>query len=172
MFNRLKNLKVVRQLRENVSPKLRWLTFSNKNKLDARKPEEVFKFSKNINITDIKELKQHYDSEKLFLSDLISTLKKDIEKKNVLIVGVLLILVEMDVIVVNITKKTQNLNAYIVIDIIKFLSSIVSLFLVIYSLASNFFSKGVKVPESKYNLLPKDLTLISFSSHKTIIVIY
>jgi len=34
MFNRLKNLKVVRQLRENVSPKLRWLTFSNKNKLD------------------------------------------------------------------------------------------------------------------------------------------
>ena len=58
---------------------------SNKNKLDLRKPEEVFKFSKNINISDIKELKQHYDSEKLFLSDLISTLKKDIEKKNVLI---------------------------------------------------------------------------------------
>ena len=57
---------------------------SNKNKLDLRKPEEVFKFSKNINISDIKELKQHYDSEKLFLSDLISTLKKDIEKKNVL----------------------------------------------------------------------------------------
>ena len=58
---------------------------SNKNKFDVKMPEEVFKFSKNINISDIKELKQHYDSEKLFLSDLISTLKKDLEKKNELI---------------------------------------------------------------------------------------
>ena len=58
---------------------------SNKNKLDIKKPEEVYKFSKNINISDIKELKQHYDSEKLFLSDLIATLKKDLEKKNELI---------------------------------------------------------------------------------------
>ena len=58
---------------------------TNKNKLSDKKPEEIFKFSKNINISDIKELKQHYDSEKLFLSDLIETLKKDIEKKNELI---------------------------------------------------------------------------------------
>ena len=34
MFDRIKNLKLVKQLKENVSPKLRWLTFSNKNKLD------------------------------------------------------------------------------------------------------------------------------------------
>lgn len=34
MFNRFKNLKIVKQLRESVSPKLRWLSFSNKNTLD------------------------------------------------------------------------------------------------------------------------------------------
>lgn len=34
MFDRLKNLKLVQKLKENVSPRLRWLTFSNKNKLD------------------------------------------------------------------------------------------------------------------------------------------
>lgn len=34
MFNRFKNLKLVQKLRENVSPKLRWLSFSDKNQLD------------------------------------------------------------------------------------------------------------------------------------------
>lgn len=34
MLNRFKNLKIVKQLRESVSPKLRWLSFSNKNSLD------------------------------------------------------------------------------------------------------------------------------------------
>lgn len=34
MFDRFKNLKIVQKLKENVSPRLRWLTFSNKNKLD------------------------------------------------------------------------------------------------------------------------------------------
>ena len=34
MFDRIKNLKVVKKLQESVSPKLRWLAFSNKNKLD------------------------------------------------------------------------------------------------------------------------------------------
>ncbi len=34
MLDRFKNLKIVKQLRESVSPKLRWLAFSNKNKLD------------------------------------------------------------------------------------------------------------------------------------------
>ena len=65
--------------------KLKELNNSTKNKLFEKKPEEIYKFSKNINISDIKELKQHYDSEKNFLSDLITTLKKDIEKKNELI---------------------------------------------------------------------------------------
>ena len=34
MFDRIKKLKLVKQLKDNVSPRLRWLSFSNKNKLD------------------------------------------------------------------------------------------------------------------------------------------
>lgn len=34
MFDRLKNLKLVQRLKETVSPRLRWLAFSNKNSLD------------------------------------------------------------------------------------------------------------------------------------------
>ena len=34
MFDRLKNLKLVQRLKETVSPRLRWLAFSNKNNLD------------------------------------------------------------------------------------------------------------------------------------------
>lgn len=31
MLNRLKNLKIVKKLNKELSPKLRWLTFANKN---------------------------------------------------------------------------------------------------------------------------------------------
>ena len=55
-----------------------------KNSLE-KKPEEIYKFSKKINISDIKELQQKFDSDKLILSDLIKSLKSDIEKKNELI---------------------------------------------------------------------------------------
>ena len=34
MLNRIKNLKIVQKLKKSVNPKLGWLTFSNKNKLD------------------------------------------------------------------------------------------------------------------------------------------
>ena len=34
MIDRLKNLKLVQRLKETVSPRLRWLAFSNKNNLD------------------------------------------------------------------------------------------------------------------------------------------
>ena len=34
MFDRIKNLKLVQKLKESVSPKLRWLSFSHKNTLD------------------------------------------------------------------------------------------------------------------------------------------
>ena len=34
MFDRMKNLKLVQRLKETVSPRLRWLAFSNKNNLD------------------------------------------------------------------------------------------------------------------------------------------
>jgi len=56
-----------------------------KNKSIEKKPEEIFKFSEKINISDIKELKQKYDSDKLSLSELIKSLNSDIAKKNELI---------------------------------------------------------------------------------------
>lgn len=34
MFNRLKKSKIVQTLKENVSPRFRWLSFSDKNKTD------------------------------------------------------------------------------------------------------------------------------------------
>ena len=55
------------------------------NKSSEKKPEEIFKFSEKINISDIKELKQQFDKDKLALNNLIITLKNDIEKKNELI---------------------------------------------------------------------------------------
>ena len=55
------------------------------NKSSEKKPEEIFKFSEKINISDIKELKQQFDKDKLALNNLINTLKNDIEKKNELI---------------------------------------------------------------------------------------
>ena len=56
-----------------------------KHKSSEKKPEEIYKFSQKINISDINELKQKYDSDKLSLSELIKSLKSDIEKKNELI---------------------------------------------------------------------------------------
>jgi len=55
------------------------------NKSTEKKPSEIFKFSEKINISDIKELKQQYDKDKLSLNNLIATLKNDIAKKNELI---------------------------------------------------------------------------------------
>ena len=34
MLDRLKNLKIVKKIKENVNPKFNWLAFSHKNKLD------------------------------------------------------------------------------------------------------------------------------------------
>ena len=34
MFDRIKNLKIVKKLKDSVSPKLRWQEFANKNTLD------------------------------------------------------------------------------------------------------------------------------------------
>ena len=56
-----------------------------KNKSLDKKPEENFNFSKKINISDIKELKQKFELDKLSFSDLINNLKSDINKKNILI---------------------------------------------------------------------------------------
>ena len=50
-----------------------------------KKPEEIYKLSQKVNISDIQELKHQFDVEKLSLTELINTLKNDICKKNELI---------------------------------------------------------------------------------------
>ena len=55
------------------------------NKSTEKKPEEIYKLSQKVNISDIQELKHQFDIEKLSLTELINTLKNDICKKNELI---------------------------------------------------------------------------------------
>ena len=55
------------------------------NKSTDKKPEEIYKLSQKVNISDIQELKHQFDIEKLSLTELINTLKNDICKKNELI---------------------------------------------------------------------------------------
>ena len=55
------------------------------NKSTEKKPEEIYKLSQKVNISDIQELKHQFDVEKLSLTELINTLKNDISKKNELI---------------------------------------------------------------------------------------
>ena len=55
------------------------------NKSTEKKPEEIYKLSQKVNISDIQELKHQFDVEKLSLTELINTLKNDICKKNELI---------------------------------------------------------------------------------------
>ena len=55
------------------------------NKTTEKKPEEIYKLSQKVNISDIQELKHQFDVEKLSLTELINTLKNDICKKNELI---------------------------------------------------------------------------------------
>ena len=54
-------------------------------KSTEKKPEEIYKLSQKVNISDIQELKHQFDVEKLSLTELINTLKNDICKKNELI---------------------------------------------------------------------------------------
>lgn len=58
MFNRLRNLKIVRTLSEQISPKLRWLNFANR-KLDKSSAEYVKM------ITGVDELKSSADERRL-----------------------------------------------------------------------------------------------------------
>ena len=55
------------------------------NKSTEKKPEEIYKLSQKVNISDIQELKHQFDVEKLSLTELINTLNNDICKKNELI---------------------------------------------------------------------------------------
>ena len=58
MLNRLKNLKIVKQLSKELSPKLRWLMFSNKN---ARKNSSDYVGI----ISGVDELKSNSDARRL-----------------------------------------------------------------------------------------------------------
>lgn len=59
MFDRMKNLKLVQKLKETVSPRLRWLSFSNKNKLDKSTTDYL------ETITGVDNLKSLSDDQEL-----------------------------------------------------------------------------------------------------------
>ena len=77
---------IIQSQKKEIEEKDKEITkLKEKHKSSEKKPEEIYKFSQKINISDINELKQKYDSDKLSLSELIKSLKSDIEKKNELI---------------------------------------------------------------------------------------
>ena len=77
---------IIQSQKKEIEEKDKEITkLKEKHKSLEKKPEEIYKFSQKINIYDINELKQKYDSDKLSLSELIKSLKSDIAKKNELI---------------------------------------------------------------------------------------
>lgn len=58
MFNKIKNLKIVKELKKQISPKLRWLNFANHN-MDKSSPEYIRM------ISGVDELKSSSDERKL-----------------------------------------------------------------------------------------------------------
>ena len=58
MLNRFKNLKIVKQLKQQISPKLRWLNFANRN-IDKSSADYISM------ITGVEELKSSSDERKL-----------------------------------------------------------------------------------------------------------
>lgn len=67
MLNRIKNLKLVKQLKESVSPKLRWLAFSNKNTLD----KSTTSYLENISgVENLKSLSDEYELEAMVRAQL------------------------------------------------------------------------------------------------------
>ena len=77
---------IIQSQKKEIEEKDKEITkLKEKHKSSEKKPEEIYKFSQKINISDINELKQKYDSDKLSLSELIKSLKSDITKKNELI---------------------------------------------------------------------------------------
>ena len=59
MFENFKNLKIVKKIKENVDPKLRWLDYANKSKLDKSTTQylEMLTGAENLQtISDNQEL--------------------------------------------------------------------------------------------------------------------
>ena len=57
MLNRFKNLKLVQKLKENVSPRLRWLSFTNKNNSDKNSAQYIQSLS-GIELKSMQEAKE------------------------------------------------------------------------------------------------------------------
>ena len=59
MFDKFKNLKIIKKLQENANPKLRWLDFANKNTLDKSTTDylEAISCAENLqSLSDNQEL--------------------------------------------------------------------------------------------------------------------
>lgn len=67
MFDRLKNLKLVQRLKETVSPRLRWLAFSNKNNLDKSTTDYLETIS---GVEDLKSLSDDLELEAMVRAQL------------------------------------------------------------------------------------------------------
>ncbi len=67
MFDRFKNFKLVQKLKENVSPRLRWLTFSNKNKLDKSTTDYLEAIS---GVNDLKSISDDLELEAMVRAQL------------------------------------------------------------------------------------------------------
>jgi hypothetical protein len=67
MFDRIKNLKLVQKLKENVSPRLRWLSFSNKNNLDRSTTEYLETIS---GVENLQSLSDDYELEAMVRAQL------------------------------------------------------------------------------------------------------
>ena len=67
MFDRIKNLKIVKNLKEIVSPKFRWISFSNKNKLDKSTTDYLESVS---GVDNLKSLSDEQELEAMVRSQL------------------------------------------------------------------------------------------------------
>ncbi|MGN0030407.1 MAG: hypothetical protein ACI37Q_00455 [Candidatus Gastranaerophilaceae bacterium] len=66
MINRFKNLKLVQKLRENISPKFRWLSFSHKNTLDKSTTD----YLEAVSGVNLKSLSDEYELEAMVRNQL------------------------------------------------------------------------------------------------------
>ena len=66
MLNRFKNLKLVQKLKENVSPRLRWLSFSNKNNLNKNSA----KYIQSLSGVELKSMQEAQELEAMVRNQL------------------------------------------------------------------------------------------------------
>ena len=66
MLDRFKNLKIVQKLKENVSPRLRWLSFANKNNLDKSSSE----YLQSLSGVELKSMNEAHELEMMVRNQL------------------------------------------------------------------------------------------------------